>query len=463
MYLDISKAFDKVLNISGKLLNIIKDFLDSRKQRVVLNGQYSSWASITTGVPQGSILGLLFSLIYINDLSKNLSPNPKLFADDTSLFSVVHNLKTATNNLNEDLKKINDWTTQWKMNFNPDPTKQAQEVIFSCKIEKPLHTPLNFNNANVTQTAFQKHLGFILDSQISYEGHLKTIFSKVNKTIGLIRKLRNSLPGPSLMTFYKSFIRPHLDYGDIIYDQPFNNSFPNKSESIQYNACLAVTGAIRGTSKERLYEELGLESHQHRRWYRKLFCLYKIVVNKSPNYLFKVFPASNSICNTRNTNDIPSVNIKHNFFKNIFFPSTIIEWNKLDLAIRNSASFYSFKESILKFIRLAPNSIFQCHSLKGIKYLTRLWVNFSHLRDHKFKHSFQGTINPLCTCSLEAETTNHFMLHCPYYENERHILLASVYSIKSSILDQNVNNIVKKLKHFFMASTALVKHRIQAF
>ena len=115
--LDISKAFDKVWHeglihklkqngILVKFLDIIKDFLDSRKQRVLLNGQYSSWASITAGLPQGPILGPLFFLIYINDLSKNLSSNHKLFADDTSLFSVVPNLNTPANNLNEDLKKI---------------------------------------------------------------------------------------------------------------------------------------------------------------------------------------------------------------------------------------------------------------------------------------------------------------------------------------------------------------------
>ena len=129
------------------------------------------------------------------------------------------------------------------------------------------------------------------------------------------------------MTLYKSFIRPQLDYGNIIYNQPFNNSLQNKIESI-----LAITGAIRGTYKERLYEKLSLESLQHRRWYRKLCYLYKIVVNKSPNYLFKIVPAGNTIYNTRNTNDIPLMNVKHNFFKNTF-PSTIIEWNKLEPAI----------------------------------------------------------------------------------------------------------------------------------
>ena len=188
----------------------------------------------------------------------------------------------------------------------------------------------------------------------------------------------------------------------------------------------------KGTSKERLYKELVLESLQHRRMYRKLCYLYKVVVNKSPSYLFKIVPASNTIYKTRNTNDIPLMNVKHNFLKNTFFPSTIIEWNKVDPEIRNSTSLDSFRESILKFIRPAPNNIFQCHNPKGIKYLTGLRVNFSHLRDPKFKDPFQ-------------ETTIHFILHCPYYENEHHILLPSIRSIKSSILDQNDNNIVKAL------------------
>ena len=123
------------------------------------------------------------------------------------------------------------------------------------------------------------------------------------------------------MALYKSFIRPHLDYGDII----FNNPFQNKIESVQYNAFLAITGAIRRTSKERLYEELGFESLQHRLWYRKLCYLCKIIVITSLNYLFKVVPSNNTIYNTGNTIDIPLMN------------------TELDPAIRNSASFNSFK------------------------------------------------------------------------------------------------------------------------
>ena len=127
VFLDISKAFDKVWHkgllhklkqngISGKLLSVIADFLSNRKQRVVLNGKSSSWTNVEAGVPQGSILGPLFFLIYINDLSDNLKTNPKLFADDTSLFSIVHDLNVPANDLNHDLKKINDWAYEWKMN-----------------------------------------------------------------------------------------------------------------------------------------------------------------------------------------------------------------------------------------------------------------------------------------------------------------------------------------------------------
>ena len=119
VFLDISKAFDKVWHdgiifkleqngISGKLHKLLHDFLVNRKQRVVLNGQVSSWSNVKAGVPQGSILGPLLFLIYINDLPKSLSSNAKLFAGDTSLFSVIHDISTTRNELNDDLVKISN-------------------------------------------------------------------------------------------------------------------------------------------------------------------------------------------------------------------------------------------------------------------------------------------------------------------------------------------------------------------
>ena len=415
----------------------MRDFLNERKQRVILNGRFSTWKNVSAGVPQGSILGPLLFLIYINDLTEGLSTNAKLFADDTSLFSVIHDIQTSANNLNKDLERISNWATQWKMNFNPDTTKQAQEVIFSRKVKKTVHPPLLFNNASVTRTSSQKHLGIILDNQLKFDDHIKMVFRKISKTIGLLRKLHNFLPRAALITIYKAFIRPHLDYGDILYDQAYNMSFHQKLESIQYNACLAITGAIRGTSKEKLYQEIGLESLQLRRWYRKLGMFYKIFKSKSPQYLFKLIPEKTSSYVTRNAENIPLFNIKHNFYKNSFFPSSIIEWNNLDPKLRNSENFSIFKNNILKFIRPKPNSFFNCCNLKGIRLITRLRLELSHLREHKFKYNFQNCLNPLCSCGSSIESTSHFLLHCPIFHDKRHTLLSTLNNIDSKILESN--------------------------
>ena len=168
--------------ISGESLHILSDFLSNRKQRVVLNGQNLSLTNIHAGVSQGSILGPLLFLICINDLSDNLTSNAKLFADDASLFSVVHDVNTSAKALNNDLKKVNDWPFQWKISFNPDPSKQAQEVIFSCKSKRSSYTPLVFNNNN-------KHLGVKLDFKLTFEEHLNNVLAKVNKGVGLLPKL----------------------------------------------------------------------------------------------------------------------------------------------------------------------------------------------------------------------------------------------------------------------------------
>ena len=139
---------------------------------------------------------------------------------------MIHDSNTSALEVKSDLAKINRWAFQWKMGFNPDPKKQAQEVIFGWKSKAISHPPLVFNNNNVIQTTSQKHLGIILDTRLSFEKHLETVLCKINKT-----------------------------------------------------------GAIRGSSREKLYQELGFESLQQRRWYRKLCSFYKVFKNESPRYL----------------------------------------------------------------------------------------------------------------------------------------------------------------------------------
>ena len=133
------------------------------------------------------------------------------------------------------------------------------------------------------------------------------ILNKVNKTIGLARKVHNILPRSALLIIYKSFVTPHLDYGDIMYDQAYNASFHQKLELLQYNACLAIIGAIRATSREKLYEELGLKSLQLRRWFRKLSCFYKLFNSEHSHYLFKLIPSKSSSYVTKNIHNIFSL------------------------------------------------------------------------------------------------------------------------------------------------------------
>ena len=158
----------------------------------------------------------------------------------------------------------------------------------------------------------------ILDVKLTFEKHLENV-NKTNKTIGLLRKLSNLLPRQTLVTIYKAFVRPHLDYGDVLYDQAFNNSFHTKMESIQYNACLAITGAIRSTSREKIYQELGLEYLQLRRQYRKLCLFYKVSKNEHPEYLFNLIPVRSTPYATRTAAIFPLLRQIITFSKILFF------------------------------------------------------------------------------------------------------------------------------------------------
>ena len=138
----------------------------------------------------------------------------------------------------------------------------------------------------------------------------------------------------------------------------------------------------------------------------------------SLKYLFKLIPKKIHTYSTRNVYNIPSFKIRHNAFKNSFFPSTIIEWNNLDPTIQNSKRFVVFKNSILKFILPFPKSIFNCNNYKGIRVITRLRIRMSHLCKHKFKYNFQDFLNPVFSCGLDMKSTSHFLLHCPTFNEE---------------------------------------------
>ena len=257
-------------------------YLYNRKQRVVINGFESEWGLIEAGVPQGSVLGPLIFLIYINDLENGIISNVKFFADDISIFSIVTNPTLSAFGLNSDLEVIGNW----RMLFNSDLIKQAIALFF--------------NNVPVGSVNDHNHIGTILDCKLLFTKHIGEKVAKARKGIGIIRLQSSHVPLDALDQLYKLFVRPHLDYCDIIYHvpvitDPFDFSISLKYsmqsiESTQYQAALAVSGAWKGSNISKLYEELGWESLTGRRWYRRLLQFYKIVNDLAPSYLKDIIP-----------------------------------------------------------------------------------------------------------------------------------------------------------------------------
>ena len=388
-------------------------------------------------MPQGSILGPLFFLVYINDRTADLKCNVELFADDTSLFTVVRESNIAANDMDHDLKLISQWAHDWRMSFNPDPQKQAVELIFSRKRNELDHPVIHFNNIPVEKVNEHKHLGIILDPKLSFSAHIKTAISKSRKGIGLLKCFSKYLPRSTLNELYKLHVRPHLDYGDVIYHIPakvceFSGgiTLPNlmeKLESVQYSAARAVTGTWRGTSREKLYTELGWESLNSRRWSRRLTLFYKIINNLTPTYMKDPIPQPpQTRYSLRNQDVVGRTRARTEKFKSSFYPHCLSEWNKIDPEIRLAPSVAVFKAKLLSIIRPPAKSVFGIYDPIGLSYLSQIRVGLSKLNFHKFKHNFRDTVNPMCPMNDGIENTEHFLLLCPAFEIQRRNLLAGI-------------------------------------
>ena len=179
IFCDISKAFDRVwhkgllyklqtVGITGHLLQWFTDYLNNRKQRVVLPGVFSHWTDLKAGVPQGSILGPLLFLIYINDIVRNINSSIRLFADDTSLYIIVENPIQEATILNSDLSQIYTWASNWLVTFNPS---NPELLLFSRKLVKPLHPTLYMNQQVIITVESHKHLGLTFTNDLSLHEH----------------------------------------------------------------------------------------------------------------------------------------------------------------------------------------------------------------------------------------------------------------------------------------------------
>ena len=252
---------------------------------------------------------------------------------------------------------------------------------------------------------------------------------------------------------YKLLVRPSLDYGDVIYHIPSkvcefsqNSIIPclmEKLESVQHSGALAVIGTWRGTSRNKLYAELGWQSLNSRRWIRRLTVFYKIANNLTPSYTRDPIPplyrSQYSLGRQDAVGRIVTRTVKFSFS---FYPNCILEWNTFDPELRLAPSVAVFKKKLLSIIRPPAKSVFGIHDLLGLSYFSQLRVGLSKLNFHKFKHNFKDTLNPLCPTNDGIEDTEHFLLLCPSFDVQRRDLLAEVSQLLQPFVQiSNLSNV----------------------
>ena len=339
------------------------------------------------------------------------------------LFSVIKDPQLSATDLNHDLEVINQWAFRWKMAFNPDPTKQATEILFTCKKKDIDHPELTFNGAYVARVKEHKHLGLILEPNLSFERHLYEKMVKAKQNIGIIKHLNKFLPFKTLNQMYKALVRSHLDYCDIIYHIPAIihnpplgtslNYLMEKVEKIQYQAALAVTGAWQGSDRVKLYEELGWESLSDRRMCKRVLQIHKIVNGRTPSYLRDIMPP-----NRRNLANLPCVfreiKCRTDRYLNSFFPDAISVWNNIISNYEYLPTFGSLKNHLISLIRPKSRSTFDIHDSLYLRHLFQLRVGLSILKYHKHRHNFADSTSDICLCKKGVEDTSHFLLFVLY-------------------------------------------------
>ena len=443
VFLDISKAFDRVWHkgllhklkkcgITGRLLEWLKDYLTDRQQRVIVNGQFSDWGKLSAGVPQGSVLGPLLFLIFINDITHVImNCKIRLFADDTSLFIEVDDPTVSALALNDDLEALNKWSAKWHVDFSPPKT---EEVLISNKRVKVNHPPLFLGGEQIKRVPHHKHLGLIIATDLSWREQIKEICDKANRRLGIMRSLKYKLDRLSLERIYMGFIRPLLEYGDIIWDSPGDLLHP--LETIQLNAARIVIGATARSRTKGLYKETGWEPLSKRREHHRLTLLYKILNGKAPDYLVDLVPGliqQRTRYLLRNRDHIDPPPARLNVLANSFFPHTIRVWNELDRAVKNLPSVSAFKAHHARGLPIRNTLYYYGGRLEAAIH-ARMRIGNSPLKAD-LCNTLHVIASPECPCGTgETEDAKHFFYKCHLFEEFR-------TQLKDDLLPYVINNV----------------------
>ena len=434
VFCDISKAFDRVWHkgllfklrqngIEGNLLCWLSNYLSGRQQRVVLQSAVSSLKPISAGVPQGSVLGPLLFLIFVNDISDSLLSLTRLFADDSSLYYSATSLADIEGIINHDLALISAWAKQWLVTFNPSKT---EAILFSLKGNNDL-PKLSFQSMDVTFVEHHRHLGVTLSSNGLWDAHVDDIIKSASKIISIMRRLKFTLTRKTLNQIYLSYIAPVLEYASIVWDG-CSESCSNSLQKLQNEAARLVTGLTRSVSIENLFRECGWQPLKDRREAQKLIFMYKSTHNLVPSYISDLIPPAigeTTDYHLRNIEDIRNLNIRTATSQKSCIPSAISKWNSLDPGIRNSESLSVFKRKISSrnLLSQLPQHYFCGNRFFSVIH-ARIRNNCSDLHHDLFRNHLR--LDPFCPCSTEFEDAEHYMLRCKIYENQRIVLFNSL-------------------------------------
>ena len=432
VFFDISKAFDKVWHkglifklekagIQGKLLKWFHNYLCDRKQRVVIRGATSGSMGTSAGVPQGSILGPLLFLIFINDIVTDIDCPINLFADDTSLYVIVNDPIDSAVKLQSDINKIDSWASKWIVNFNPS---KSETLLMTRKRNEVDHPDLNMSGIKINPVMNHKHLGLVFSNDASWHDHICIVKEKAWSRINILRALKYKLDRKTLEIIYFSFVRPLLEYADVVWDNCTQNE-KNELEKIQYEAARIVTGCTKLVSIESLMSEVGWRPLSDRRKIHKLVMFFKMVNHLLPDYLSDLVPIPETTYNLRNANDIPRIHARTVQYYDSYLPSSIRGWNALDADIRGS-NFQEFRTKISsydvhtkKLFLYGPRSIQITH--------TRIRTKCSNLKEHLFRKNIIDS--PLCIYCNVSETNYHYFFKCTKYHEARNRLLLRITNI----------------------------------
>ena len=426
VFLDVQAAFDKVwhkgllaklqqININSEVLTLFSSYLSNRTQVTVVDGTKSEVNEVKAGVPQGSRLGPLLFIIYMNDIINDIESDILIFADDTSLLASGKSPEHTALILNRDLEKISLWATKWKVTFNTDKSKQ---ILFS-------QVPFNFspllllNHKSIRKVETHKHLGLYLTHNLDWGVQVYNVCLRANRKLAVLRRVK-LLKRHTLDVLYKLTVRSVVDYALPVYYHSLKVTEKALLDKIQYTAGKVVTGALHYTSSAKLDNELGWESIATRADTLGYSVFHKISKGETRPLIQTCLP-QRVFCNqTLRFGGFVPFAYKNVKYANSFFPLFTSKYNKLQSKIK-SLNVVDFKDYIKSNIKPPRYKHFYAGSKQGNMLLTRIRVGRSFLNSHS--HSIGLSDTNTCKCNdTVAETPQHYFTQCPEYTEHRSTL-----------------------------------------